>query len=135
MTRFSNQNQIITEIKKGKRIKTKTFTVSACYELNMFRQRKKYLLFLALFQLMVFNAPYVAKLLHHHQVSYVNVPEKGFNLTSPEKVCLICAFEFVSFVHDDPAYLPKITIEEDYPTFIHHKKLVLYFSLRAPPLA
>lgn len=107
--------------------------------MEMLKNRKKYLVFLTVFQLMVFSTPYLVKALHHHEVRYVNCPKKGFSLTLPEKVCLICQFEFVSFIHEEhlpyQAYLPKINFEENYEIVWIHKVFTRYFSLRAPPIA
>ena len=105
----------------------------------MLKNGKNHIIFLAIFQLMVFNTPNMVKILHHHDVRYVNCPKNGFSLTSPEKTCLICQFEFVSFIHEDTvphqAYLPKANLEEAYAIFRIHKVFTRYFSLRAPPAA
>ena len=57
------------------------------------------IVFLALFHLMVLLWPLVAKPLHHHTIGKHHISSfHGRAISAHDRRCLICEFEFVSFI-------------------------------------
>ncbi len=94
---------------------------------------------LIIFQLLVFAGPYAIKSAHHHNFYSYLKNENICLLTVSDQPCTICKFEFVTgFIIDKTLYFvfqPLISLNNPLIDKQVYNENLIYFSLRAPPLA
>jgi len=97
---------------------------------------KKHIIFLALFQLVVFMAPLAVKDFHNHiHLQSDNTNDSAYNKL--QKPCAICNFEFVQFIAKSPFhihyYIPSISVVISYIATEYYKIPYFSYHLRGPP--
>ena len=101
---------------------------------------------LALFLTVVLSGTILVKpvhilLVHHELTELTSVHSNGTTLANPDhQDCLICDFEFCSFISSTPIIVPKVAVTyatEMTPRTIDRLTNLAshYFQLRAPPVA
>lgn len=92
----------------------------------------------ALYQLLIFVAPFIIKAGHNHGYA----PVSSFHsfsgkAVSKELQCVVCDFEFVTFINQPffAYFFLHQVYDVDFATSFEQvfKPFYLYFSLRAPP--
>jgi len=93
----------------------------------------------AFFLLVVFVLPYTVKSVHTHTSDNSCHSNHIPTLSNIQNECQICNFEFVSFVtnHAQPLSIHQQTYPVNFCFAITkvYKTLIVFFSLRSPPLA
>jgi hypothetical protein len=127
---------MVGEIKKVLLNKTPSCKL---YRGNRMKQNKTHIPLLALFQLMLFMAPFTVKATHHHIADpfYISLAKKGEFVSTAQDPCYVCHFEFVTFIalhgfgdlnYNSPD--DQFCVE---PIQSTPRLTTLYYSLRAPP--
>jgi len=97
---------------------------------------RKYIILIALFQLMVFLTPLAIKSLHNHNHSQA-INYNYLSINKAAKPCAICNFEFVQFIAKSPLsihhYIPVISIVISYFATQYNKASYYSYNLRGPP--
>lgn len=100
--------------------------------------KKPYIIFLAVFQLIVFTSPHFIKSFHHHSLVHFPVKNNSTELGIAEKPCLICQFEFVTFELNKPVKytfcLPSVPLQNSETIAQVYYSSFYYYSHRAPPV-
>ena len=105
------------------------------------KPHKANIIFLSLFQLLVFIYPILVKSDHHHLHENYNISYsiQGQSVSKTENFCPICNFEFVKvLLHSSDQYgvfqIPKPLKKSDIVSVDYNNPYTL-FSVRAPPLS
>ena len=99
-------------------------------------KNKKHIIFLALFQLVVFLAPLAIKDFHKH-IHLQSTAANGVSIYKSEKPCAICNFEFVQFIAKSTLhihyYIPSVSDVIFYSAYQYYKTPYYSYNLRGPP--
>jgi hypothetical protein len=98
------------------------------------------LLLLVLIHLLILWYPQMIKSVHVHSNKHVSCHnDHGVSFDTPEKLCTVCDFEFISFIEATQTNLqvclPEIKIANHPAPESAYPQLLFFFSLRAPPVS